>query len=1520
MHRVNLQRHARRGRGLLQKRWAAQLIRQMSSAADGRNATLELEDGTKMRGVSFGADTSISGELVFSTGMVGYTEALTDPSYKGQMLMLTFPMVGNYGVPDPQKLDPTGLPSGFESYQIHASALVCQDYSYDYSHWNAKSSLADWLKENNVPGIHGIDTRMLTKKIRDAGSLLGRITLDGHDEVGYVDPGATNVVAQVSCKEPTVYGAGNPVKVLAVDCGIKNNIIRQLVKKGAEVKVVPFDYPIADPKELEWADGIFLSNGPGDPTMCTETIENLQKILSLQGDDVKPIFGICLGNQLLSLAAGAKSAKLPFGNRGQNQPVRNNLNGDVYITPQNHGYMVCDETLPEGWKTLFTNSNDGTNEGIIHTEKPFFTAQFHPEACGGPTDTEFLFDVFLNSAKGKTAEERKLNFPSRIENLNAAKKMKYENAHIEKVLVLGSGGLSIGQAGEFDYSGAQAIKALKEEGKKVVLMNPNIASVQTNTGGDATQSADQVFFLPVNPEFVEQVIKREKPDGVLISMGGQTALNCAVEMHRAGTFEKYGVQVLGTPVDVVIHTEDRELFANKLREIDEKMAVSIAVKTVEDAVSAAEEIGGFPVMIRSAFALGGLGSGICEDEKHLRSMAAKALSIAPQILVERSMLGWKEVEYEVVRDAADNCITVCNMENFDPMGVHTGDSIVCSPSQTLSNDEYHMLRDTAVSVVRHLGIIGECNIQYSLHPYSMEYSIIEVNARLSRSSALASKATGYPLAFVAAKLSLGITLPEIRNAITQTTQACFEPSLDYIVTKVPRWDLGKFQGVSTEIGSAMKSVGEVMAIGRTFEESFQKALRMVEPSLNGFEPRGENYLKYDLEQELKKPSDRRVYAIAKAMYQEGWGVDKVHELTRIDKWFLSRLMNIVKQKKALDGRDIKSVERPEMLKTKQLGFSDKQVAGILDIKEREVRAHRKSMDVTPFVKQIDTLAAEYPAQTNYLYMTYHANEHDIQTGGTGAMVLGSGSYRIGSSVEFDWCSVSCIRTLRNLGMRTIMMNYNPETVSTDYDECDQLYFEELTHERVVDVYEIENAAGVVVSVGGQIPNNLALELHKSNVSIYGTHPDSIDNAEDRNKFSALMDSIGVEQAPWAEMTELKDALEFSNKVGYPVLVRPSYVLSGAAMNVALDDDQLKYFLGMASDVSQEHPVVISKFIQGAKEIEMDAVAKDGEVVVAGIHEHIENAGVHSGDATLLLPSESLSPFMKNRVKVYTRKIAKALNITGPFNIQFIVKDDHCMVIECNLRASRSVPFVSKTMRCDFIEAATKVMMDQDIEDIRFTDTKQWEGPEGFTAVKAPMFSFTRLAGADPILGVEMASTGEVACFGADKHEAFLKAMLSTGFKLPQKDILLTSCPTLLHRLTPVAYLLNDLGYTIWAPSPTHEHLVAKGVDCKLAAMPTGEEAATGKIATDLIEDGVVDLVINCPTHRSADVENNYAIRRKSVDFGVPLLTNMQLVELFAESMVKFKKEGMIGLEPNSLFHYYEQEKPEETWTGPKEFH
>jgi len=1488
------------------------------SGDDARKSTavarLHLEDGTTLTGTSFGCHESVEGEVVFSTGMVGYPESLTDPSYQGQILTLTAPMVGNYGAPSRTVIDEYGLPAHFESDKIHATGLLVQNYSHHYSHWQAESSLGDWLKEQGVPGLCDVDTRMLTKKIRNKGVMLGRIEVDlnapAPDFEKMASPNARHLVDEVSTKEVKVYGKGNPVKVIAVDCGMKFNIIRQLVKRGAELTVVPWDYPFAS--EMHKYDGLFLSNGPGDPTMCVSTIKELEKVVSCPDDQVKPIFGICLGNQLMGLAAGGKGEKLKFGNRGQNQPVINHQTGECYITPQNHGFVINTETLKPGWKVLFTNANDGSNEGIAHETRPYFTAQFHPEAACGPSDTEFMFDTFLDACQ--KPPNTKITFPVR--------KPAPPRTSVKKVLLLGSGGTSIGQAGEFDYSGGQAIKALKEEGMEVVLMNPNIASVQTNMDDKSKSKADHVFFLPVTPDFVEEIIKKEKPDGIVVSMGGQTALNCAIELYRSGVFEKYGVEVLGTPISVVIETEDRQLFSDKLHEINEKIAESFAVHTVEDAVEAAKTIG-FPLMIRSAFALGGLGSGICDDEPMLRDMARKALSLSEQILVEKSMKGWKEVEYEVVRDSHDNCVTVCNMENFDPLGIHTGDSIVMAPSQTLSNQEYHMLRDTAIKVVRHLGIIGECNIQYALNPESLEYCIIEVNARLSRSSALASKATGYPLAFVAAKLCCGLPLTDVINAVTKKTQACFEPSLDYIVTKVPRWDMAKFQGVSKEIGSAMKSVGEVMGIGRTLEESIQKALRMVDPSVPGFGPKGRFESMEDLKKELFVPTDRRVFAIAQALHEKTMTVTEIHDITKIDYWFLRRLEDIVKTWDKVEGYNVTSMPDDVMMEAKKMGFSDVQIADCLqgNPSEDDVRAKRIKAGIIPYTKQIDTLAAEYPADTNYLYMTYNGSEDDIGSSNGGIIVLGSGCYRIGSSIEFDWCGVSCIRALRAMGYKSTMINYNPETVSTDYDECDRMYFEELSRERVLDIYQKDSADGVIISVGGQIPNGLALPLDKAGVKILGTSAKSIDNAEDRMKFSDMIDGIGVQQPRWRELTSVDSAMDFASNVGYPVLVRPSYVLSGAAMNVAWSDEQLRACLAEAATVSKEHPVVISDFIEGAVEIEMDGVCKDGEIIGAAIHEHIENAGVHSGDATLVLPSQTLSAYTKERVRDASRKIVKKLNLTGPVNIQFVAKGTDVMCIETNVRASRSFPFVSKTMGVDFIEAATRAIVGQPTAHMNLPTLDTTDRPKGFVGVKAPMFSFTRLRGADPVLGVEMASTGEVACFGANMEEAYLKALLSTGFKMPDKSILISAQASVQEELTHSIYQLHELGYTIYATKATADILEKNRVPCKIVSYPTEEDQVSDvPNALDLIRKGEIGLVINIPTHKSTRLEDNFLMRRTSVDFGVPLLTNMNLVKIFANAVYAHKEDKLVGLEPASLFEHYAKESDADAWTSPTEFH
>ncbi|CAM4601355.1 unnamed protein product [Leuciscus chuanchicus] len=1466
----------------------AQLENINESNVQTQTAHLVLEDGTKIKGYSFGHDQSAAGELVFNTGLVGYPEALTDPSYRGQILTLTYPIVGNYGVPNTQELDELGLRKNVESDRIQVSGLLVQDYSHEYSHWNSVKSLAQWLQEEKVPALFGIDTRMLTKIIRDKGTVLGKIEFDGQ-QVEITDPNQRNLVAEVSTKDIQVFGKGNPIKVVAVDCGIKHNIIRLLVKHGAEVHLVPWDQ---DLMSLEY-DGLFISNGPGDPSLAKTLIQNVRKVL--ESDRPQPVFGICMGNQITALAAGAQSYKLPMGNRGQNQPVVNVMTGQAFITAQNHGYGIDSESLPPGWSPLFTNANDGTNEGIMHNTKPVFTAQFHPEAKGGPTDTEFLFDAFISLIrKGKEGS---------IASVMPKKPAVPQRIQVSKVLVLGSGGLSIGQAGEFDYSGSQAVKAMKEENLQTVLINPNIASVQTNEVG--TKQADTVYFLPVTPQFVSEVIRVERPDGILLSMGGQTALNCGVELFQSGVLQKYGVQVLGTPVESIMATEDRQLFSDKLMEINEKIAPSIAVKTVADALKAAEEIG-YPVMLRSAYALGGLGSGLCANREKLEDTARKALAMSRQILVEKSLLGWKEVEYEVVRDVADNCVTVCNMENFDPLGIHTGDSIVVAPSQTLSNEEYHMLRETAIKVVRHLGIVGECNIQYALNPSSLEYCIIEVNARLSRSSALASKATGYPLAFVAAKLALGIPLPDIKNAVSEQTTACFEPSLDYIVTKIPRWDLDRFQGMSREIGSAMKSVGEVMAVGRTFEESIQKALRMCHPSVDGFVPRlplkrawAEQH---DTQREFSMPSSTRIFSLAQALHS-GVTVDQIHDLTAIDKWFLHKLRHITEMEQHLGQYNSATVPRDLLLKAKRDGFSDRQVGQALDISEGEARALRLNHNIRPWVKQIDTLAAEYPAATNYLYCTYHGQEHDLDFKDHGIMIVGCGPYHIGSSVEFDWCAVSSIRTLRQMGKRTVVVNHNPETVSTDFDECDRLYFEELTLERILDITQQEGCTGCIVSVGGQIPNNLAMPLHLNGVKILGTSPPQIDRAEERSVFSSILDDLGVGQAPWRALSSLEEAVSFASNVGYPCLLRPSYVLSGSAMNVVYGEDEMKRFLEEATQVSQDHPVVITKFVCGAREVEVDAVARMGKVLAHAITEHVEDAGVHSGDATLILPTQSISQGALEKVKTATRKIAKTFEISGPFNTQFLVKGNDVMVIECNLRASRSFPFVSKTIGVDFIDVATRVMVGEPVDESHLPSLENPIIPVDYVGIKAPMFSWPRLREADPVLRCEMASTGEVACFGPNIYSAFLKAMLSTGFKLPQKGILIGIQHSFRPNFLSTAHQLHEEGFKLYATEGTSAWLNANDVPTIPVAWPSHETNNTPLPSISrLVSEGHIDLVVNLPNNNTKFLKDNFQIRRMAVDYGVPLITNFQVVKLFAEA-IRYSSD----LDATSLFHYRQRE-------------
>ncbi len=1055
------------------------------------------------------------------------------------------------------------------------------------------------------------------------------------------------------------------------------------------------------------------------------------------------------------------------------------------------------------------------------------------------------------------------------------------NEDIKKVLILGSGALKIGEAGEFDYSGSQALKAIREEGIQTVLINPNIATVQTSEG-----VADTVYFLPVTPFFVEKVIAKERPDGILLAFGGQTALNCGVALYQSGVLEKYHVQVLGTPVQAIMDTEDRELFVKKLDEINIKTIKSEAVENIVDARRAAAELG-YPVIIRAAYALGGLGSGFCDNEEELNVLAEKAFSFSPQVLVEKSLKGWKEVEYEVVRDRFDNCITVCNMENFDPLGIHTGESIVIAPSQTLSNTDYHKLRELAIRIIRHIGIVGECNVQYAYDPESEDYRVIEVNARLSRSSALASKATGYPLAFVAAKLGLGYGLFDLKNSVTKTTSAFFEPALDYVVCKIPRWDLGKFHGVARELGSSMKSVGEVMAIGRTFEEAIQKGLRMIGQGMHGFVDNKELVIQ-DIDKALREPTDRRIFVISKA-FRAGYTIDQIHELTKIDRWFLQKLYKIICTANELESYSkIQDIPTELMREAKIEGFSDFQIARAIfkdkmEDAERallQVRQDRKYRGIVPVVKQIDTLAAEYPAQTNYLYLTYSGIENDVAYTGDkrSIVVLGSGAYRIGSSVEFDWCGVQALNTIRKEGWRSVMINYNPETVSTDYDMCDRLYFDELTFERVMDILELENPHGVIVSTGGQIPNNLAMRLDEQHVHILGTSAKSIDNAEDREKFSAMLDRIGVDQPRWKELSSMEDINEFVKEVGFPVLVRPSYVLSGAAMNVCSNQEELERFLKLAANVSKKHPVVVSQFIEHSKEVEMDAVADKGEIVAYAISEHIEFAGVHSGDATIQFPPQKLYVETVRRIKRISRQIAKELNISGPFNIQYLAKGNEIKVIECNLRASRSFPFVSKVLKINFIELATRIMLGLPVE-----KPHKNEFDLDYVGIKASQFSFNRLQKADPVLGVDMTSTGEVGCLGDDVSEAILKSMLSVGLRIPEKNILLsTGSAKQKVAMLDAARLLADKGYNLYATGGTYRFLQENQIPCTLVYWPS--EEGKEPQALKMLHERKIDMVVNIPRDLSAgELTNGYKIRRASIDLNIPLITNARLASAFIQA-------------------------------------
>ena len=1406
---------------------------------------------------SFGYEQSVSGELVFNTGMVGYPESLTDPSYAGQILIMTFPIVGVYGVPGNEK-DKNGLLKYFESNKIHIKALIVSNYSDTYEHYDAVKSLGSWLKENKIPAFCDVDTRLLTKLIRDKGSMIGKIEFSGSN-IEYTDPNKANLVEQVSTKEKYTIGNGSK-KILVIDCGCKKSILSNLLKYDTKLLVVPWDYDFSS----EEFDGILLSNGPGNPLMMNVLVERVKAFLE---KDV-PIFGICLGNQVLALAAGAKTYKMKFGNRSMNQPVIDLRDSRCYITSQNHGYAVDENTLPKEWKPLFINGNDNSNEGIMHTNKPFFSVQFHPEGNGGPKDTNFVFDMFMELIETK-------NFPNK--NIKFSKTKK-----VQKVLVLGSGGISIGQAGEFDYSGSQCIKALKEENVEIVLVNPNVSTVQTSD-----YMADKTYFLPVIFDTVRNVIEKEKPDGILLQFGGQTALNCGIELDKAGVLTEYNIEVMGTSIDTIIMTEDRVEFNKKLEEIDEKVIPTAIVTSEDEAVEWSDKIG-YPVLVRTNYTLGGLGSGFAKNEMEVRSLYNLACGKSSEIIISKSLLGWKEIEYEVLRDVEDNCIVVCNMENIDPAGVHTGDSIVIAPSLTLNNNEYYKLRESSINIARHLDIVGECNVQFVLDLNSNQYYVIEVNARLSRSSALASKVTGYPLAYIAAKICLGSALIKLQNSITKSTIACFEPSLDYCVIKFPRWDNQKFTDLSNRLGTAMKSIGETMSIGRNFEETFLKSVRMTYETFDTLKNTPQHIKDMDKKElifELENPSDKRVFILFECFYR-GMTVDEVFLSVPINKWYLNKINNLVKLEKELSNKKDALQDKNFLLHIKKMGFSDIQISKILGIEESKVRNCRKENNIAPYVKQIDTLAAEFPTKTNYLYCTYSGMENDLDFNNNGVIVLGCGAYRIGSSCEFDWSAVSCLRALKKMQHYSIIINNNPETVSTDYDESDRLYFEELSLERVLEIYEQENSSGVIVSVGGQISNQLALPLSINGAKILGTQPQNIDNAEDRNKFSQLLDSIGVDQPEWKELSDRKDIDMFVEEMGFPLIIRPSYVLSGSSMIVAYTKEDINEYLSKDIYINSEYPIVISKFIEESKEIEFDGVASSGNLINYAISEHVENAGVHSGDATLILPAQKLYTETKRQICSISKKICKSLNITGPFNIQYLSKDNKIRVIECNLRASRSFPFVSKTFNINFIELATRAIMGIDVKTVPI-DIDNLE----YINIKCPMFSFSRLEGVDPLLKVEMSSTGEVACIGYNKYEAYLNSVISSGVNIPKvKTALISIGPTKDKGefINSVKNLIS-IGYKIYTTKGTHNFFQLENIDTEILNIENSDKKDS---AIKYIIEKKIGIVVNIPNNKNVSTKSKtsgFYLRRCAVDNNICLLTNIKNSKFLISSLYNLAK-------------------------------
>ena len=1431
------------------------------------NGVLEIEG--ESFGRYLGDNTVVHSELVFTTGMTGILEAITDPSFSDQILILSFPPFGNYGAPF-NRLDKWCLSKEFESTSVAPLAIICDHQINTYSHWNAEMSLDSYLMNNNVFGIKNVDTRMLVKYARQG---VGKVKLrtkytipygEQHIVGGEIKSFFTNSRNKIV---PSFYQPPVENKILFIDCGAKTSQLRNLLERDFIVHVIaPRWNNMPNPRKVKSLGyvGLFLSNGPYDPCDWKDTQSWLTRFLIIQETEKSkiPVFGICLGHQLLALSSGLRTRKMTLGNRAQNVPVKCMDTDYGFITSQNHGYEVDSEFLKQSksWIPLFTNLNDGSNEGMIHKEYPYFSVQFHPEARPGPLDTTFLFDMFkeiINTERQEIVSLFRERFPS-----NAIVKKEAGN-----VLVIGSGGLSIGQAGEFDYSGSQALKSFKQMGCRTILLNPNIATIQTDV-------ADVCYINPIEPDVVEKIIQEQNIKYVSVSFGGQTALNCGILCKNKGIFDKYGVSVLGTTIDNITKSEDRKLFKETVESIGLQTPPSETVLTLEEAKDVAETLG-FPLLVRAGFCLGGQGSGFAKNHDELETLVVKALAISKTVILDKSLLGWKELEYEILRDKVGNKICVCTMENMDPLGVHTGESIVVAPVQTLNDREHQMLRSACFKIVDEFEIVGECNVQFALDPASEKFYVIEMNARLSRSSALASKATGYPIASVAAKLNMEWLLPDIKNDITKNTTAFYEPSLDYMAVKVPRWDLLKFPGVTNDIGSHMKSVGEVMALGRTFPEAIMKASRMV-GNFNGilglFPRKLMSTEKAQQDLQSLQPNTNRLLDILDYFWDKK-DINDINKETGIDVWFLSQLKYIAEAYYCLSNKKDK-IGNEELKRLKSIGFSDLQLARTLNITEDEIVDLRNEYNIHPVFHKIDTVAAEFPCDTNYLYMTYRSNDNEYKPDEETILVLGSGVYRIGSSVEFDWCSVKCVEKLREMGRKVMFLNHNPETVSTDYDMVDALVFEEITPEVIYEIKHIceNNFGGVILSVGGQVANNIALDLDTDDIPILGTSPEMIDRAEDRSKFSALLDEIGVDQPEWSSFTTLDESLEFCNKVEFPVLVRPSYVLSGAGMKVVYNKDEMLSYLDN-SEISNDYPVVITKFIEYAKEIEVDGVAHWGSILAMGISEHIENAGVHSGDATLVFPAVDLTDITRDRIELIVRRITQALSITGPFNIQLIAKDDELKVIECNVRVSRSFPLVSKTSGTNLIYLATEILTKQ-------YERELWDRHSGNLhlecnriGVKVPQFSHHRLDGADVMLGVEMTSTGEVAGFGNNQYEAFIKAFWGTGGipRFDKKHVLVTTYKD--KYLKDILSCITEAKNNGWKFDFTHLH--------------PEDTTSLGLSNDDIkmkIKEDTFDFVINIPHYEEGN--EGFIWRRACLDFKVPVITNIKKAKMLLVALCK----------------------------------